>query len=254
MPSVSRFSVTPVKGLALAHPDEVLLERTGVAANRRLFLVDGRGRLFSGINHGALVRVGAEYDLTSERLAFRFPDGRVVEGKVELGEPRVTGFWGRPVRGCLVKGPWNDAISEYVGKPLRLVRADEPGGGYDAYPVSLLGDASVNELARQAGQGAVDGRRFRMLIGIAGTRPHEEDEWIGRRLRVGEAVVRVAEPNARCATTTQNPENGARDFDTLRAIKVYRGLRDGKNIDFGVYADVEKPGRAAVGDPVEPLD
>jgi uncharacterized protein YcbX len=254
VPAVSRLAVTPVKGLALSHPDEVVIERTGVAGNRRFFLVDERGRLFSGINHGALVRVVAEYDLERERLTLRFPDGRVVEGEIGLGDARFTGFWGRPVRGRFVEGPWNDAVSEYVGKPLRLIRADEPGGGYDVHPVSLLGDASVDELGRQAGRDAVDERRFRMLIGIAGTRPHEEDEWIGRRVRVGEAVVRIAEPNSRCATTTQNPESGARDFDTLRAIKAYRGLRDGKKIDFGVYADVEEPGRAAVGDPVEPLD
>ena len=56
---------------------------------------------------------------------------------------------------------------------------------------------------------------------------------------------------ARCATTTRDPSTGERDLDTLRVIKEYRGLREGNNIDFGVYGDVEKPGRVRVGDPVE---
>ncbi len=254
MATVSRLSVTPVKGLALAHPDEVTVTPTGVPENRRFFLVDERGKLFSGLQHGALVRVRAAFDVASERLELTFPDGGAVAGRVEPGEPIVTAFWDRPVMGRLAEGPWADALSAYVGKPLRLVRADEPGGGYDVHPVSLLGEASVSELARRAeADGGVDGRRFRMLVGIAGTQPHEEDEWIGRRVRVGGAVLRVAEPNARCATTTQNPESGARDFDTLRAIKSYRGLRNGKKIDFGVYADVEQPGRVGVGDPIQPL-
>ena len=101
----------------------------------------------------------------------------------------------------------------------------------------------------------VDGRRFRMLIGIAGCEPHEEDAWLGRRVRVGEAVVRLHEQVARCAITTQNPESGSPDLDTLREIKAYRGHRedDGKNIDFGVFGEVEVPGRVRVGDAVEPL-
>jgi uncharacterized protein YcbX len=69
-------------------------------------------------------------------------------------------------------------------------------------------------------------------------------------MRIGEAVVRVGGPVPRCATTTRSPETGIRDLDTLHAIKAYRGLRDGKNIDFGVYGDVERPGRVRVGDPV----
>ena len=52
--------------------------------------------------------------------------------------------------------------------------------------------------------------------------------------------------------TTRNPETGVKDFDTLKEIKSYRGLREGKSIDFGVYADVVTPGTIRVGDPVEP--
>ncbi|MDQ3668694.1 MAG: MOSC domain-containing protein, partial [Actinomycetota bacterium] len=133
------------------------------------------------------------------------------------------------------------------------VRAEDPGGAFDAAPVSLLSDASLDELARQSGESGVDGRRFRMLIHLAGCEPHEEDSWLGRRVRVGETLVRVTEPNARCRMTTRNPDTGIRDFDTLRAIKNYRGVREKKAIDFGVYAEVERPGRVKVGDPVEPL-
>ena len=81
-----------------------------------------------------------------------------------------------------------------------------------------------------------------MLVQVAGTGPHEEDAWIGGTVRIGEALVRVTKQDARCRMTTRNPDTGVRDFDTLRAIKDYRGVRDGKTIDFGVYAEVVEPG------------
>lgn len=253
MPTVSRLAITPVKGLALSHPDEVEITPTGVPRNRRFFLVDERGKLLNGTRDGPLYGVEADCDDEGERLALRFPDGRVIDEPVTLGPAKVTAFWGRPVRGHYVEGPWSESLSELLGEPVRLVRAEDPGGAFDAAPVSLLSDASLDELARQSGESGVDGRRFRMLIHLAGCQPHEEDSWIGRRVRVGEALVRVTEPNARCRMTTRNPDTGIRDFDTLRAIKNYRGVREKKAIDFGVYAEVEEPGRVAVGDAVEPV-
>jgi len=119
----------------------------------------------------------------------------------------------------------------------------------------MLSDASLEELARNANRDGVDPRRFRMLIGIAGCEPHEEDAWLGGLVGVGEAVVRLHEQVARCAITTQSPETGAPDFDTLREIKRYRGTRadGGKHIDFGVFGEVEQPGRVRLGDEVEPF-
>lgn len=255
MPTVSRLSITPVKGLALLHPEEVELTASGVPENRRFFLVDERGKRWSSLPDGPLFGVKGETNATGDWLRLEFPGGEVLDEPLALGEAIVTPFHGRSVRGRYVEGRANDALSQLLGTPVRLVRTDDPGGAIDDSPVSILSDASLTELARRSGEDDVDGRRFRMLVQVAGTAPHEEDEWLGRRVRIGEAVVRVTKQDARCRMTTRNPETGVRDFDTLKAIKSYRGVRpgDGKAIDFGVYADVETPGRVRVGDPVEPL-
>lgn len=253
MISVSRLSVTPVKGLALQPREEVLLTERGVLENRCFYLVGRAGMLISGINHGPLCTVRPAYDPDRELLTLAFRDGRVLEGSaVASGEAVETFFYGpRRVTGHVVPGPFAAALSQFVGQDVRLVRADRPGDACDVELVTFLSDASVEELGRQAGLDVPpDGRRFRMLVGLAGCRPHEEDEWTGAAMLIGEAVVRVGGPVPRCATTTRSPDTGARDLDTLRAIKAYRGLRDGKNIDFGVYGDVERPGRVRVGDPV----
>ena len=255
MKTVSWLAIAPVKGMALMHPEEIALERYGVADNRRFHVIDGDGRRYGQIRNGTLVRIVPSYDSGGDRLELRFPGGEIVAAEVALGEPVTTDFYGRPVRGRVVEGPWADAISAFAGRPLRLVKTDEPGAGVDRElgPVSMLSDASLDELARNTDRDGVDARRFRMLIGVGGCAPHEEDEWLGRLVRVGEAVVRLHEQVARCAITTQNPETGVPDFDTLREIPKYRGLRDGKYVDFGVFGEVERPGRIRVGDPVEPL-
>src|SRR2546428_9142043 len=97
MPSVSRISISPVKGLALVHPPEVLLERTGVLANRRFHIVDADGRRYNQLRNGELVLVKQEYDPDAERLTLRFPDGPVATGQVRLDAEGPTTFYGVPV-------------------------------------------------------------------------------------------------------------------------------------------------------------
>jgi uncharacterized protein YcbX len=247
MPTVARINVAPVKGLGLLHPDKVELTERGVETNRRFYLISG-WRLYTCRNFGALVRIVPELD--DGRLTLRFPDGRNVSGEVELGESLTTNFWDRTVAGRLVHGPWSDALSDYAETALQLVRTEESGTGHDGHVGTIVSRASCERLGQELGA-EVDGRRFRMLFELDGASAHEEDTW--GRVRIGEAVVHIAGPVPRCAVTTQDPDSGIRTLDTLRGIRNYRGLRDGKDLDFGVYFDVVEPGRVRVGDAVEPL-
>lgn len=254
MLSVARLSVTPVRGLALLHPDAVRLEPLGVLDDRRYSLLTPDGRLFDGIRDGTLVQIRAELSPDPERLTFTFPDGSVVGGVVALGELTRVEVHERvfPVRPVI--GPWAEAMSAFAGRALQLVRTERDSGEPDREAVSIVSDASVEELSRQSGlERTLDARRFRMLVQIAGAHPHEEDQWQGHQVRIGDALVRVTRPDPRCAITTQDPDTGARDFPTLHAIRRYRGLRDGRHLDFGVYAEVVETGTLNVGDVVTPL-
>jgi uncharacterized protein YcbX len=157
------------------------------------------------------------------------------------------------VEGHVVDGPWAAALEPLADRPLRLVRADRPGGTRTEHPTSIVSDGSLTELGRHLGSGPLDGRRFRMLIELDGAAPHQEDTWIGGRVEIGEVRLRISAPVPRCAITTQDPDRGVRDCDTLRAIREYRGLRDGTALDFGVWGEVERPGTIRLGDPVAVL-
>jgi uncharacterized protein YcbX len=251
---VTSLAISPIRGFGLSQLDRAFLDPSGVSTNRRFFLVDDDGRRYTATRGGELFQLGAEWDDEANRLEVTFPSGQTISAVVRLGDPVVTPFFGgRPVSGRFALGPWSEAISEHVGRALRLVRIDTPGTAFPpGREVSLVSRRSLAALTREAKVDSVDGRRFRMLLEIDGCRPHEEDEWIGRAVRLGGAVVEIGGAVDRCAATTRNPETGRPDLDTLRAIKAYRGARDGKYLDFGVFARVIEPGEVRVGDPVEP--
>ena len=242
-----------MKALGLVQRGEIELQPFGVAENRRFYLVGDDGRKVNGKDCGPLVTVQPRWDEASSTLALEFPDGDVVDGLVELGDVVQTDFYGvRAVHGRLVEGPWAAALSAFAERRLRLVQADEPGAAVDRGPgaVTLLSLGSLAALAEVVG-GPVDERRFRMLVGIDGCRAHEEDEWLGREVRIGDAIVRPLGNVGRCAVTTQNPETGLPDLDTLRGLRAYR--QDGtERLPFGVYGSVVRGGRIRLGDAVEP--
>ena len=257
MPTLARLSVTPVKGTLVHHPDDVRLTGAGIPGNRLFYLVDERGELFSGPDHGPLVRIRASYDASQERLALCMPDGADVEAPADdLGEGMVTNFYGRPVAARVVRGPFADAFSAFCAKPLRLLRCDRDGEGADVEPLTLVSFESVRDLARRGGHdGPLDARRFRLNLELEGCDPYEEDTWEGRSVRVGEATIQVVGQVPRCVFTTKDPETGNKDWDTLTQIAKYRPRIAGDGgLPFGMYARVVEPATVRVGDEVNPLD
>jgi MOSC domain-containing protein len=252
--TVARISIAPVKSLGLSHPEEVRLESTGVARDRRFLLLSPEHRLFDSRRHGRVMTVTAECNDDGTWLRMRFPDGRVLEDEVlAVGEPYEVDLYGKVIRVHPIEGPWSAALADHIGTEVIVARTARHGDGNDGYPVSLVSNASVEELSRQGGsEQRVDPGRFRMLLELDGCRPHEEDEWLGRRVRVGEAMIRVAEHDARCVITTMNPLTGDVDFPTLKTIAAYRGAAGGA-LNFGMYADVIEPGAIRVGGGVEPI-
>jgi uncharacterized protein len=253
---VTWISIAPVKGLALQHRESVRLEPFGVLENRRFHLIGEDGRLLNGKQLAPLVRVSAEWDEETGTLALGFPDGNVLEGRIELGERVTTSFYGRRhVEGRVVVGPWGEALTEFVGQSLRIVQPVEIGAGIDRAGggVSIVSTGSLEAIRQAAGiSEPIDPRRFRMLFGVDGVEPHEEDEWVGRHVRIGEAEIEVLGNVGRCLVTSRHPDSGARNLPTLDVLAEYRGDVDStERLPFGVWGAVTKPGVVQLGDPVE---
>lgn len=253
--SVAWISYTPVKGLRMLALDETELTADGVPGDRAFFVVDERGHMVSITRLGALAAVVPEHDARAQTLALGFPGGDRVEAAIELGEPENVAFFQLALDARPVLGPFAQALSEHCGKPLRLFAAPPKRTGIDRGRVgaaSLLSIASLERLRQESGDPEpVDQRRFRMTFGIDGLQAHEEDAWLQREVRVGEALLRVTGNVGRCAATTRQPETGVVDFKTLHYLKAYRDeVPTTEPLPFGVHASVLEPGRVKLGDPV----
>ena len=127
-------------------------------------------------------------------------------------------------------------LADWLGEGHRLVRFDraharlsnhEWTGGIDApnlfsdgYPLLLLSQASLDDLAVRAGR-RFPVERFRPNILLDGVPAYAEDGI--DELRVGEVRLRVVKPCTRCVITTTDQLTGERDGDEpLRTLRSYR--------------------------------
>ena len=133
-------------------------------------------------------------------------------------------------------------------KPMRIVRIEERGMTDTPYPsVSILNHASRRAFGQKAGRD-LSMHRFRGNIWVDGLAPWEEFDWVGRSVRLGEAVLRIEEPTGRCLATAASPISGRLDTDTLGILEAGWG-----HTHFGVYGVVEEGGEVRPGDAVEVL-
>lgn len=246
---VHRLSIVPVKGLALVERDEVRLGPEGVAEDRRLYLLDGRGAVVTLRRHPELAGVLPDLDLPAGKLGLAFPDGRRVTGSLDdLGEHVTARLYGRDRPGRVVLGPLGEALSTYAGEPLRLVLHDRAGLGWDEGPVSLISRASMLAAAPPDAPRTAS-RRFRMLIEVEGLEAYAEDAWAGGRIQVGEVVLSGVVPLGRCTIPDRDPDTGDRDWVSVRSLLDARGTST-----LGLVADVEHGGTVRLGDPVARTD
>lgn len=138
-------------------------------------------------------------------------------------------------------------LPEDAPAPTRLVHLE--GRAQTDVPdpwIAVNNKASHRAVAQKLGHADLSIHRWRGNLWLDGLAPWEEFDWIGKEIRIGQAVLRVQERITRCKATMANPETGRRDADTLGALEA-----GWDHSDFGVYAEVVTGGSISVGDLVE---
>lgn len=206
--------------------------------------------------------------------AVRDPDGKFGSGKNTRRFRRMPGLFAfrayRPAAGGDERAPLVElpdgrrfaaddpaahrAVSEVLGRPVTLTpEAEIPH--HDEGPVSLIATASLRTLTGLSGaepeSAGIDPLRFRanLLLDVPEDHPggagsgFPEDDWAGRRLRIGDAVVlRVVRPLTRCVMIDMAQGRAVARNDLLKALSTHHAMT------FGVFATVEVPGRVSTGD------
>lgn len=245
---VARIGFTPLKGGRHRTHDSVVLSADGPVGDRAFCLVDPvAGRCLRTVENPTLLRTSVCWDGTV--LSAQLPSGTVAGEPVPTGEVREVDYWGRTAALQVVDGPWAAAYSAHLDREVALARA-APGDVVYGASVTLVTSSSLARLSDEVGA-PVDAARFRATFELdTGDLPaHVEDEWVGRRLTIGTAEVRVRGLVPRCAVIDLDPATGVRDLRVLELLGRHR--RGDGELAFGVDAEVTRPGRVATGDPIE---
>jgi uncharacterized protein len=135
-------------------------------------------------------------------------------------------------------GPLNPAGR---AQPARIVKAARGMTDSDFPSVAILSCASLADLSARMAHD-LSPHRWRGNLWLDGAAPFAEFDWIGRDIRIGDAVLHIEERITRCKATTVDPDTGISDADTLGALEAAYGHQD-----FGVYATVTTGGNIALG-------
>jgi hypothetical protein len=207
----------PVKSMAGEQLQEARLGRDGVEGDR---LVQ--------------VRIGDMDSEEGERIVTARSRPKLLGHRAALGpdgEPLVDG---RPWREASVAAD----VERAAGAGARLERSDEVQLRYDILPLLVATDGAIAALG-------LDRRRFRPNLLIGGAEGLAERGWEGRKLRIGETVIALADLRGRCVMTTFDPDTLEQDPKVLRTIVQRLGGV------LGLNAEVARGGLVRVGDPVE---
>jgi len=138
------------------------------------------------------------------------------------------------------------ALSAALGQPVVLAQEAEISH-HDAGPIHILTSASLAWLRAALPDAGIDERRFRpnLVVDLPG-QGLVEQEWIGRRLRVGREVqLEVTMGTERCGMITFSQSELGEEPSVLRDITREAGIQ------FGVYAKIVVPGCIQLNDPVD---
>jgi uncharacterized protein YcbX len=180
-----------------------------------------------------MVRPQGELSLADGAIEVETPGGE----RLAVDDPRLIEL----LRGGLRE--WQQRRHQVM-----LIQSDNPV--VDTRPLSLFSLQTVRRLSEEVGE-ELDKRRFRanVYVDLASGKGFEEDEWVGRKLRIGgEAVVEILKRTKRCKLITLDPDTSEPNTAIMKRVALEHELRA------GISAGVVVEGMIAVGDEIRLVD
>jgi len=278
----------PVKSMQGEELEEGALTSGGVVGDRAYALIDHEsGRVVSAKSVKLFPRMlecrAAFVDQPAggremPPVRIELPSGSAVISDSPGADQALSEFFGREVRlarvapqdytidqyhpdieGIDPHGNRDAVVAQKLGSALfESIGADSPvpvGSFFDAFPLSVLTTSTLERLNELQPASRFDLQRFRMNLIVGTAEPgFVENGWIGRELRVGEAVrLRVTMPDPRCVMTMLPQGDLPYDKEILRTLARENRLQVGELGQYpcaGLYAVVTAPGVVRRGDPV----
>lgn len=207
-------------------------------------------------------------------VVITFPDGSTVRTDDDAIHERMSDLVGHPVKLAsiapeepVIEEVWPEVKGPDFYGPVHDEKEDGeavidfraslavPGGFFDLSAIHLVTTNSLDELSKLQAASDFDERRFRanIVVRMDGEDGFIENDWGGKRVRVGEAVIGVAIPTPRCIMTTLSQGDLPKDAGVLKALADHNRVTIGTMGSFpcvGVNASVSQGGTIRVGDAV----
>ena len=139
----------------------------------------------------------------------------------------------------------DEPLPDLAGFEELLEFESPPGTYFDAFPISIISQQSLNTMNQLEGESRFDVRRFRpnLLVDVPGSdHPFPEQAWVGKTLAIGSVTLKIDTTCPRCAMTTHG-------FDDLpQDPQIMRKMVANSEGNLGIYASVVKVGKVATGD------
>ena len=255
---VTRLAIYPVKGLGGQLLEEVEIQNRGFAWDRRWMLVGEDYRFLSQRQLPKMATIKAA--VAGEELVLSHRNSHItVPLKPPETAPKIqVTIWNDRVEALFLwdAGQW---LSETLHHRCDLVfmadttrRAVNPGfaragdivGFADAYPVLLIGEASIADLNTRLNE-PVPIDRFRPNIVVSSREPFIEDQW--GELEIGSALLCGTKACDRCSVPTIDQLTGqSMGPEPIRTLSGYR--RFGDRVYLGQNLTVRRTGRIALDD------
>jgi MOSC domain-containing protein len=264
---ITTLSSFPVKGCHRLDHDQAVVEPWGLAGDRRWMMVDPDGVGITQREAPRLTRLAARPRPGGLTLSAPGLPTLEIDEPADGPEESVRIFRSEePVPVRIAETTWSSA---FLGREARLAWQADPTGrplgspadaGHsvslaDGFPLLLANAASldaVNDWLAADGDEPVPMTRFRPNLVVGGAPAWAEDDWLGRRLRIGEVTFHAAQSCARCMVTTIDQETGEQGRQPLRALGEHRRYEDG--LLFAINLVPGATGLLRVGDVVSVLD
>jgi uncharacterized protein YcbX len=267
-PRLAGLFIHPIKSAAGIAVETARLTPHGLAHDREWMIVDPSGRFVTQRDESRLALLATQISGGFLRLAN--PQGAGPSLPLEHeGAPWEVVVWGSACAAFDAGDEVAAFLSDWLGRPLRLVRFDRrrarlsnpdwTGGRdvptlfSDGYPMLVLSEASIADLSARVGQ-ALPVQRFRPNLLLGGVAAYAEDG--AAELQLGDVRIALTKACTRCVITTIDQGSGERTGEEpLRTLRSYRFDRQLRGVIFGrnAYALAGVGSELKVGMPVIPI-
>lgn len=246
--SIASLTTYPIKGLAGQTHDEVMMTAGQILPGDRAFALSSgtsqsreadknswlkKAHFLQQMTIAELAHLAVSFHPSDNQLTLTAPDNRHYQGQIDQSADSAR----------LI-----DFITDFLNWPDDKAKPElfhlAEGGMTDTKTpfVSFGNRASITDFAKKANL-TDDESRFRLNIMMTGEPAFAENDLIGCHARLGDAEFYFCEPVGRCAAIEVDPQTALRRKGLVSELADCYGTAD-----MGIFAEVTKSGKIAIGD------